>query len=96
MPIKTMRKPDAGRPGIGSDQRWNIRNTPVSIRIWLIPTSSGTTAITAVEPGVALPQERKGEDPEQWRHKARDQQPWKLAARPRLVRMFRHRVPRAV
>ena len=43
MPIKTIRKLDAGRPGIFGDQRWNIRSTPVSIRIWLIPTSSGTT-----------------------------------------------------
>jgi hypothetical protein len=43
MPIKTMRKLAAGRPGIGSDQRWNIRSTPVSIGIWLTPTSPGTS-----------------------------------------------------
>jgi hypothetical protein len=42
MPIRASRKLAAGRPGIG-DQRWNIRSTPVSIRLWLIPTSSGTT-----------------------------------------------------
>ena len=51
---------------------------------------------TAVKPGVALAQERKGEDPEQRRHKTREKQPGKPAACPRLVRMFRHRVPRAV
>jgi hypothetical protein len=52
--------------------------------------------VSAVEPGVAFAQEREGEDPEQWGHEAGNQQPWKLAACPRLVPRFRHRVPRVL
>jgi hypothetical protein len=73
MPIRTIRKPAAGRPR--DRQRPEVEHPQHAGQHPDLanPDVLRNHPIPAVEPAVALAQERKGEDPEQWRHKARDQ-----------------------
>jgi hypothetical protein len=87
----------AARPRIGSDQRVEDPQHAGQHPDLADPDVLGDDPISAVKPGLLLPQEREGQDPDQWRHEAGYQQPPEARCpRPRLVPRFRHRVPRAV
>jgi hypothetical protein len=60
-----MRKLAAGRPGIGSDQRWKNPQDAGQHANLVNPHILGDDPVATVEPGVALAQDRIGKDPEQ-------------------------------